>query len=291
MKKILFFTIAAAALFSVSGCEKEIESYSGDRGIYFSVRWGNAYEESRWPYWSYSNFDFVQYVDNTVIAGVKVMITDVAVPYDREFTYEIDAAATTARAGVDYEVPDGVGIIPAGKVEGYATVTLNRTPEMETETVVVSLRLVANENFGLVFTTLIQPSGFNGTNLEIEEVVDASKHQLRIKDVLVKPKEWIGGLDGTTGAEFNLLGEFSPKKIKLLYELYDLTYADFMDSSVMTYGYMGVLGRRFGIYLTEQYRTGAPLVEDDGRLMWATGCKWSSYPGVPWDGTINPDYF
>lgn len=290
MKKILIFVIAAVLVFPLSGCEKEIHSYKGDRGIYFSVKWGDAYKESSWPYWSYSNFDYVQIVENTTTAQIKVMITDIAVPYDREFKYQIDPAATTGRAGIDYEVPKGIGIIPAGKAEGYATVVLNRTPEMMTEVVTVALQLLANENFDLVFTRLIQPSGYTGSSLEIEPELDASKHQLRITDVLVKPSEWRGGLN-SSGAEFNSFGEFSVRKIRLMFELYDLTYADFMSKDVMTTGFQEVLGRRFGLYLTDQYRNGTPVLEDDGRLMWAYGCKWASYPGVAWDGTINPEYF
>lgn len=292
MKRILFFFIAAIALLPLSGCEQEIHSYTGDRGIYFSVRWGTQWQESRWPYWSYSNVDFVKVPEDTYTAEVKVMITDVAVPYDREFRYQIDKQATTGREGVDYEVPEGIGVIPAGKVEGVATVVLHRTPEMESEVVTVALQLVANENFDLVFTKFIQPKENTGTDLEIEEVLDASRHQLRISDVMVKPDNWLGKFNEFGNyEEHNTFGAFTPKKIRLMFELFDLTYADFMDSQIMTTGYMYTLARRLSIYLTEQYRNGTPVLEEDGRLMWAEGCKWKSYEGVPWDGTINPEYF
>lgn len=290
MKKILFLIIAAAILFPLSGCEKEIHSYKGDRGVYFAVRWGTDTQKVRWPYWSYSKFDFVQYVEETRTAEILVRITDVAVPYDREFRYEIDQSATNAIAGVDYETPEGIGIIPAGKVEGYATVVLHRTAKMQTEEVTVALQLVANENFDLVFRKFIQPKEYNGTTEEIEEEFDASNHRIMISDVLVKPSEWRGSLN-SSGAEFNSFGEFSVKKIRLMFELFDLTYADFMDSSIMTMGYQEVLGRRLGLYLRDQYRNHNAVLEDDGRLMWAYGCPWTSYPGVPWDGQYHSEYF
>lgn len=292
MKKIALLAILSAVVLTQAGCRKEMHSYKGDRGIYFSVRWGDQYAESRWPYWSYTNLDFVKIPEDTYTAGVKVMITDVATPYDREFRYRIDPEATTAREGIDYQVPEGVGVIPAGKAEGYATVVLHRTPEMETEVVTVALQLLPNENFDLVFTSFIQPKEYNGSKEEIEQRFDASRHQLRISDVLVQPAQWMGGFyQHGNYEEFNCFGAFTPKKIRLMFELFDLTYADFMDANIMTTGYMTALGRRLSVYLTEQYRNGTPVLEEDGRLMWASDCKWRSYEGVPWDGVINPEYF
>lgn len=292
MKKILFFTIIIITMFTVSGCEKEMKSYEGTRGIYFSVRWGDQFSESKWPYWSYSNFDFVQIPKDTCTVAVKVMITDNAVSYDRKFNYQIDPETTTAIEGVDYEKPVGEGVIPASQVEGYATVLLHRTAEMETEVVKLALQLIPNENFALAFTRFIQISDYNGSSEEIEKEFDASKHQLRIKDVLVKPSCWLGGFyQYGNYEEFNAFGAFTPKKIKLMFEMFDLTYADFMDATIMTTGYMNVIGRRLSIHLTEQYRKGTPIQENDGRLMWASDCKWKSYENVPWDGIINPEYF
>ncbi|HBK32340.1 MAG TPA: hypothetical protein DEF88_01905 [Porphyromonadaceae bacterium] len=292
MNKISFIIGTITILFSLSGCEKDMQSFEGQRGIYFSVRWGDNWVESIWPYWSYSIFDFANVSSDTTTATAKVMLTDVTVPYDRTFKYKINAEATTAEEGVDYEIPEGIGIIPAGKVEGYATVILYRTAKMEKEIVTVALQLVANENFDLVFTKFVQPSNYTGSSEEIEKEFDASKHEIRIQDVLVKPDTWYGGFyQYGNYEEFNLLGAFSTKKIRLLFELYDLTYADFLDSSIMTYGYETVLSRRFSEYLTGQYRNGTPILENDGRLMWAGSCKWKSYENVPWNGTINPEYF
>lgn len=279
-------------LFFLSGCEKDMQSFEGSRGIYFSMRWGADFQGSTWPYWSYSVFDFANVDGNTTTAMAKVMLTDVAVPYDRTFKYGINKEATNAKEGVDYETPEGIGVIPAGKVEGYATVTLYRTSKMENEIVTVALQLEANENFELVFTKFIQPSNYTGSSEEIEKEFDASKHEIRIRDILVRPSTWYGGFyQYGNYEEFNLLGEFSTKKIRLLFELYDLTYADFLDATIMTYGYETVLSRRFSEYLTSQYRKGSPILENDGRLMWAGSCKWKSYENVPWDGTINPEYF
>lgn len=289
MKKLLYYIVTFALLVPMTGCEKEMHSYRGDRGVYFAVRWGNP-TLSAWPYRSYTNFDFVQHAENTVTAEVKVMITDQITPYDREFLYQIDADSTTGQAGVHYEIPDGRGVIPAGAVEGVATVVLHRTADMEKEVVKVALQLLPNENFDAIFQYFISPSDYNATGtVPIEAPFNASKHQLRITDVLVQPSQWIGGFN-SSGAEFNSFGAFSPKKIRVMYELFDLTYPDFQDASLMTFGYRNVIGTRLGNYLTEQYRNRTPLLEDDGRLMWATGCAWTSYRGVPWDGVFNPSY-
>lgn len=293
MKKI-FLIIAVIAIFlPFWGCDQEMISYEGKRGVYFSVRWGNLSFPGSWPYYSYSYFNFAKVTEATSTATVKVMITDTYTDYPRPFRYSVDLEKSTAIPGVHYDAPSGEGIIPAGDVVGYATVVVHRTLDMENEEFSVVLQLEPNEYFDLAFTTFIQIKEYNQPlqGYPREDTLDASRHTLILMDVMTKPDGWYGGFY-QYGAfeEFNLFGAFTSKKCRLITELYGLTYEQMLDSTIFTYGYQGVLSKRFSAYLIEQYRNRTPILENDGRLMWAGDCPWKSYENVPWDGVFNPEY-
>lgn len=289
MKKIML----ALALFLL-GCEREMQSFEGDRGIYFAVQWGASWGGDNTPYRSHTPIDFVAIVGDTYTAKVKVMITDGAKDFDREFKYRILPETTTGVAGEDFETPEGVGIIPAGGTVGYVTVELNRTAKMADGVVEVGMELLPNDNFTPVFKKFLAITQFDGVDggVAAPREFDATRHTLSVSDVLVQPANWLGGwYQYGNFEEFNTFGVFGAKKFNLICEITGVVYADFMDSSIMTYGYMGVLGRRVANYLVEQYKAGTPIQEADGRLMWVGGCRWRSYENVPWDGVINPEYF
>jgi hypothetical protein len=188
--------------------------------------------------------------------------------------------------------PSGEGVIPAGSSDGRLNIVVNRTEKMKTETVDIGLRLVANENFALAFTEFDQPYGMNASSEPITEHFDNTRHVVKINDILVQPPVWLGGIyQYGQFEEFNVLGVFGPKKFNLICEITGVTYSDFMSSATMPTGYMSVIGRRVAAYLKEQYRNHTPVLEDDGRLMWVDGCGWTSYPGVAWDGTYDPEYY
>lgn len=294
MKKIFNIILSGALLAALSGCEKEPMSYEGETGVYFSIQRGPSYGvRDNWPFYPYSPLEFVLYAgENQHTISLRVRVTGNLTDYPRTFSYRIDPETTTATEGVDYVKPSGEGIIPAGQRDGYIDLLVNRTASMKTQTLEIGLRLLSNENFSLAFTQFEQPPGLNAGQEEVIESFDATRHVVRVNDNLVQPPIWLGGIYAWgQGEEFNVLGVFSVKKFNLICEITGVTYSDFLTDPPMTSPYMRIIGRRVGDYLKEQYRNGTPVLEDDGRLMWVDGVKWMSYPGTPWDGTINPDYF
>ena len=294
MKKIVHAMASAILLLLLSGCEKETMSYEGEVGVYFAVQRGNTWgSEVNWPFYPYSVLEFVmQGTKSQHTIGIKVRVTGNLSDQPRVFKYEIDPQTTTATEGVDYIKPSGEGVIPAGQRDGYIDLVVNRTSTLETQELCIGFMLVANENFTLAFTQFDQPPGMNVSSEEIISQFDASKHIVRVNDILVQPPVWLGGIyQYGNFEEFNVLGVFSPKKFNLICDITGVTYSDFLTNPPMTTSYMNIIGRRVAAYLKEQYRNHTPVLENDGRLMWVDTCGWTSYPGIPWDGTFNPDYY
>ncbi|MDR2413703.1 MAG: DUF4843 domain-containing protein [Odoribacteraceae bacterium] len=283
MKKLHAILIAAACL--SSACEREMISYQGVEAVYFAVQAGRAAgSESSWPYSPYTDVEFVKIESDTYIANIKVMATGETKPVDRPFILLLDADSTTAVAGEDYEPLPSGGVIPAGECVAYLPVTLHRTAAMASGVVKIGLRLVENEHFLLTFPEWGPPVDLDdGT---VYTGFDASRHVVRVNDVLVQPAQWLGGFDQYTAGnpEFNTFGAFTRKKFEILSSITGYTYLDFMTSPPMTFGLQALLGRRLADYLVAEYKAGRAITESDGRLMWASGCPWKSYAGIPWDG-------
>ena len=293
MKRLL--SIIASAVLLLSGCEKETMPYEGETGIYFSIQRGNTWgSEINWPFYPYSWLEFVmQGTSQQHTISLRVRVAGNLADVPRTFKYEIDPATTNATEGVDYVKPSGESVIPAGKRDGYIDLVVNRTPIMETDTLYIGLKLLPNEHFLLAFTEFNQPPGMTVTSEAIVSHFDATKHVVRVNDVLVQPPVWLGGIyQYGTFEEFNIFGVFTAKKFRLICELNPgVSYSDFLVAATMSSDRMRILSRKVAAYLQEQYRNGTPLLENDGRLMWVETLPWYSRLNEPWDGIINPDYF
>jgi hypothetical protein len=290
MKKIYTMIVLTIAALS-SGCERELMSYEGVEGIYFAVQEGSVYgNESNWPYSPYTDVEFVKIADDTYTANVKVMATGAMKNYDRTFRVVLYPDSTTATAGADYEAIPAEVVMPAGSLVSSVPLVLHRTAAMATGVVAIGLQLVANEHFQLTFPSWGPPKELTwGT---VYEGFDASRHIVRVNDILVQPAQWLGGFYQYEAGnpEFNTFGAFTRKKFLLLSELTDYVYIDFMTDPPMSLGLQAVLGRHLANHLIAEYKARRAVIEDDGRLMWADGCPWKSYENVPWDG-VYVDYW
>ncbi|MDR2130497.1 MAG: DUF4843 domain-containing protein [Odoribacteraceae bacterium] len=272
-------------------CEREMISYQGVEGIYFAVQTGReSGSEGSWPYSPYTDVEFVKSPEDTRVVRIKVMATGKTKPYDRSFPIAIHRDSTTAEEGVDYDPIPAEGTIPSGEVMTYIPIVLHRTPAMATGVLKIGLKLQPNEHFQLTFPHWGPPTDL--TDGTVHEGFDASMHVIRANDILVQPANWLGGFYQYEAGnpEFNTFGAFTRKKFELLSSLTGYVYIDFMTNPPMSIGLQSLLGRRLADHLIAEYKAGQAITEDDGRLMWASGCPWKSYAGVPWNG-IYVDYW
>lgn len=283
INKIYLFRIAILTfLLPLVSCEKEMMDYKGAEGIYFAVQYGPTYGSERtWPYYPFSDVEFVKLRGDETTYQVKVMITGGLKDYDRKFTVEINPDSTTAVLGVHYKaLPEGL-FIPANAISATVPVTLMRTADLENEVKTIGLRLVANENFKLSFPEWDAIPSYTSATGPIVQEFDAGLHTIRINDFMVKPAVWIGSIQ-EGNRESGQWGAFSRKKIALMCEIMNLTYVDFSSTATMPSVLSGLVSSECAKYLIERFNAGDPVLEDDGRLMYIGSVPWTSYVGVPW---------
>lgn len=282
MKQLLLWLVLLAGVLSLPACKKEIRGYEGAEGVYFAVQSGASWgTESTMPFRPYTNVEFVKVPQDTTVVNIKVMITGPVKNYDRPFKIAINPDSTTAQQGVHYLAIPAQVVIPANAYLAYVPVTLMRTPDLETDTKKIGLRLLANEHFQLSFPEWDALPGYTATTTGIDSQFNASLHTIRVNDFLVQPAVWVGSVqDGNR--EAGIWGAFTRKKIELMYRLFNLTYADFGSTTTMPSVRSSLIASEGGKYLLEQFNAGNPILEDDGRLMFIGSVPWTSYIGVKW---------
>ncbi len=283
MNKIYKYLIIIAGLITFSAsCTRDMMDYIGPESVYFAVQNGNTTMSSTgWPYVPFTNVEFVKTTADNVIANIRIRATGESKTYSRTVDIEIIADSTNAVEGVHFTMPHSV-TLEAGKTETSIPVTLIRKPEMKSELIKLQIKLVANEDFTLIFKSWDNPKDL--TSGTIYTGFDASRHNIICSDIIVKPSNWIGSYDATTKKEKSAFGEFSPKKFLLIQSVMGYTYSDFMSNQTMTIGVQYAISRYMSNYLVGKYKAHQPVLEEDGRLMWFEYCPWSSFIGVPWDG-------
>ena len=220
---------------------------------------------------------------DTATLSVKVMATGPVKTYDRIFLVEVNPDSTDLTENVDYLPLTREGVIKAGESAAEVEVRLIRTDILQEKEQRLGLRLVANEYFSLAFPEWAALIGSHRTG-PVYEHFDASLHTLRIADFMVEPKVWVGTAVSpyNGGYESGNWGAFSRKKLELICERFNLTYNDFMSNETMPSALQMLIYKSMSTYLIQCYNDKKPVLEEDGRLMWFSGCPWLSKVGVPW---------
>ena len=282
MKRILYYIWILPLM--LSGCEKDLMDYEGLEGVYFAVQWGDSWgSEKTWPYQPYTNVNFISLPGDTATLSVKVMASGPVKTYDRIFLVEVNPDSTDLTENVDYLPLTREGVIKAGESAAEVEVRLIRTDILQEKEQRLGLRLVANEYFSLAFPEWDALIGSHRTG-PVYEHFDASLHTLRIADFMVEPKVWVGTAVSpyNGGYESGNWGAFSRKKLELICERFNLTYNDFMSNETMPSALQMLIYKSMSTYLIQCYNDKKPVLEEDGRLMWFSGCPWLSKVGVPW---------
>ncbi len=282
MKRIPIFIICSL-MFSwfLQSCEREMMDYQGKSGIYFAVQGGDGGgDETTWPFQPKTNVEFFSIEGDETVVNIKVMATGPVSTVDRPFSVEINPDSTNAKAGTHYAAFAGKYSIPAGEAYTIIPVTVKRTPEMQTKDITIGLKLIPNEHFELAFPEFHAVDGL--LYGDVVDVFDASLHTIVLNDIMTQPSEWYGSASSSTGLEAGLFGAFTRKKIELMFEVCNMTYADFCNPDIMGSLSRYEIRNTMSRYLTDAFNAGNPILEDDGRLMWVGNCSWSSYVGVPY---------
>lgn len=264
-----------------SACKKELMSYNGIEGIYFSVRHGNTIQLSLNPYQPYTKVEFVKTTKVDTTITLHVMVTGPTKPYDRPFNIEVITDSTTAEVNKHYSPIQLQHSIPANSHETYISIKLLRSADLKSTSKQLTIRLLPSDQLGLSFPHWDAIPGLTSNTGSILSGYDGSIHKILFDDVLAKPAIWSGLVLNQT-LEAGNWGEFSEKKMLLMCEIMDLTYNSFESSETMPSILTSLITREMAAYLVERFNEGNPVLEEDGRLMYFSGVPWSSNIGVPY---------
>ena len=216
-KKIYSILTLAVALFSLTGCEKELMDYEGKDCLYFDVRRGASWiEPDLWAHWNYSEVTFGNILSNDTTIAVKISATGAAKDFDRAFQVIVTKDSTDLQEGVEYEPLKPEYAIKAGETSTFVDVTFHRTERMNNDTLKFQLQIIPNDYFHTMFEKYLDypgPYDASQPKVEFNYNPNARFHNMFVDDVLIQPEQWFGSdLGGGT------FGKFSDVKFKFMME-------------------------------------------------------------------------
>ena len=277
MKKLIYIGCCLLGLLAFSSCEKEMDDYQGQDGLYFDVQYTDTPHYTNPEMWAHQLYTWVRFfsmpdeTDETQLS-LKVNVVGEASDYDRTFNVAVVTDSTTAVGGQEYKDLSERCVIKAGETCGYVTLTALRSDRIVDEVVQLQLTLVPNEYFNLPLTYLVKmPGRYSEELTAFYRNPDPRIHNIFISDVLTQPKYW-----------HNDFGDYSNEKMKLFLELYpDKTYDDYSTSSTMPAVVKDIIVQMTANYLIDNFKNGNPILDPNGTMMWVKG--------VPWDETSLPE--
>ncbi len=271
MKNYVFIIFCLVGLYSLSGCEKDMEAYSGQDGLYFDVQYTNTPWFTNPEMWAHQIYTLVKFTTmpegiNETDLKLKVNVVGPVRDYDRPFDVMIVKDSTTAIPDVEYKNLSEHCVIKAGETNGYVTLKVMRTERMLNENVQIQIALLPNEYFSLPYTYIENLPGRYTENLLLYSTNrDPRIHNIFVTDIMMQPKYFSS----------YYFGEFSREKMELMLKVYpDATLADYEDSDKMSTIRMAVIAEKMANYLINQFKSGNPITDLDGTMMWFKGVKW-----------------
>lgn len=264
---------------TLSSCEKETMKYEGSEGIYFAVQWGPTFSDStEWGFQNYTPVEFIKVGGTDYTVKLRVRVTGNVKSYDRSFGIKVNKDSTSAVEGEDFEAFLPEYQIKAGQLFTDIPIKMLRSEALLTEKRILGIDLVPSSDLSIGIPTWYPLDPYFASDRE--QTFNATFHQIESSDFITKPTVWYGA--NINGVEAGLFWEFSVKKFLLICELLDLEYEDFQSTATMHSIRRQIVNQTLKAYLQDMFDKKTPILEDDGRLMWAMGVSWSSTIGVPY---------
>lgn len=271
----LSYIIASAAglMVALGSCTKDLDTYSGESGIYFNYRinGGELQTDTVTVTWGSEASD-VKEQD----LKLKVILFGNAAPYDRSFDIKVETQimpygsdvptgivdengdeimqtyTLDAKEGVDFELPASTYVLPAGKAEVEIPIRLKRRDGLDAANRAFKVSLVENNQLKFLFTRYMavfnEAGGTEGYALDYQRVIVQS-------DIFPMPRWW-------SYRGQSVFGTWSSKKAALICDVCGIDRNEWLDDVALGDGYLRFCGRRVHLYLQEN-----PQYEDDGSLM------------------------
>jgi hypothetical protein len=226
-------------------CEKGLEPYHGNNGIYFRDN------KTKFLDTSFVTFGFSGPGVTDSVISIPVSALGMTANSDRPFKLVV-VDSSTAKAGVHYDALSETMTIKAGEVGTSVKLKLHRTPDIQINPVYLVLELLPNEHFQTDVRTFSNGSGTS----------KATSFKLWINDILTQPSKW----------QTPYMGTFSRKKLYLTASVLGLDIQEMINILNGTDGTVALnaqiaWGRSMKLYLNQQAAAGTPVYEDNGSRM------------------------
>lgn len=267
------------ALSGLSSCEKDMDDYNGQDGLYFDVQYTNVSWNTNPEKWAHQFYSLVRFSampegDNDSTLTLKVNVVGPVRDYDRPFNVTVVADSTNAIPDVEYKDLSTTCVVKAGETCGYVTVTVMRSERMENENVQLQIGLHPNEYFTLPYTHIeTLPGRYAELITDYSSNMDPRIHNIFITDIMIQPKYFSAFY----------FGEFSREKMELMLELYpDASYNDYDYKETMPTVKQNIISEALANYLMENFKAGNPITDPDGTMMYCKGI-------TAWEETSRPE--
>jgi len=262
-----------------TSCEKDNMQYIGPDGVYFGVRdFGNSVD-SLGPFQPSSRVDFM--LKNTIQYSYKVpiLLAGSIKNYDRQFKVSVDADSSSLESGKHYTELKDSYILPAGAHQTWVSIDFFATQDLELSEKRLVLKIIETSDLIPAFTMWDPPIDIGG--IKPAEKMDASRHTIFVSNMMIPPVNWLGGVL-TNGEEQGDLGVFTRLKMEFITENLGISYSEFMDEEKMSFLRLILIGQEMSRILVKRFNEGNPVIEEDGRLMYAGNVPWKSFIGIPY---------
>lgn len=290
MKKLLpYISLAMLGVFAAS-CQKDLDTYEGENGMYFDTQYKGAATLS-------DTIDVAWGMKNSSVTsqeiGLVVKLFGNTAPFDRSFDIVIEEAPTfvskykpsngddddddvdddaatepdssdpdepavsttiptaTAQPGEDYIISGTTFVIPAGEAEVTIPVTLMRRDDLHLAKRSFKVRLIENSNLKFLYSRAMPEYEEDGTLTW--RPMDYQR-VIRMDEAFPMPSWWY-----VLGEPY--FGDFSQKKAMLICDVMNIDREQWIAGEVPV-GRLRFCGQYMHNYLLEN-----PQYEDDGTLM------------------------
>lgn len=250
MKKTLIYIILFSFTMVFMACEKELDTYSGDSGLYFDTE--GMVLDTVTVHWGLKNADVTK---QTI--SLKVKLFGEVKEYDRPFSIQVEMMeddSIPAVEGRDYEAFPTQYVMKAGEAETVIDITLLRDAHLVNSPARFGVKLIENSEFKFLYTRY-GAQHVNDTTVESRPL--DYQRAIYMDEKFSIPSWW-----SYYGEP--LFGTFSSKKAALICEVMGIDRELWMKDIVggLGYGYLKFCGKYMYRWLQEN-----PQTEDDGTPM------------------------
>lgn len=247
MRKLYLFTIGMLALLCTA-CEKELDTYAGESGIYFDTF--EMFDDTVRVPWGLKNSEIREQS-----LGLKVCLYGNTADYDRKFGIEVVTESGDewgATEGVDYRPLVKECVIPANEAEALIHIELLRNEMLKEHPKRFTVKLVEGPELRFIYTRetslVINSDNVETRALDFQRVI-------YMNESFPMPRWWY--VYGNT-----YFGDFTPTKAALICDVMDIDREDFVDSDALTQGYLKFVGKYMHRWLQEN-----PQLDENGEPM------------------------